>query len=141
MMKFTSEDLMKAMGLKVGDRVKTKDNFIFEIVKNDFYFLKGINIPENRGLEFLIGLEVDIVPRPKRVGDLDINDKDIYYNYKLTPLLDYKSNLCDWGIGVPEPKNLYEVLEHWQKYNKDQEIYNLLKARLDKEVKENGNMD
>ena len=62
------------MGLKIGDRVKTKDNFIFEIVKNDFYFLKGINIPENRGLEFLIGLEVDIVPRPKRVGDLKCKD-------------------------------------------------------------------
>lgn len=138
-MKFTAEDLMKAMGLQVGDRISINsrnDVYIIELNECD----EPIYIEEYTKIKFplfdLINKNVKILPRPKRVGDMDINDKDIYYKYKLVPLLDYKSNLCDWGIGVPEPKNLYEVLEHWQKYNKDQEIYDLLKARLDKEVKE-----
>lgn len=134
-MKFTSEDLMKAMGLKIGDRVKTKDNFIFEIVKNDFYFLKGINIPENRGLEFLIGLEVDIVPRPKRVGDLKCKEFKCS-NCPLRALI-----TCNSYNG--RSKRLFDNLAKWtNEYTSfDQEIYNLLKARLDKEVEENGNMD
>ena len=137
-MKFTSEDLMKAMGLKIGDRVKTKDNFIFEIVKNDFYFLKGINIPENRGLEFLIGLEVDIVPRPKRVGDLKCEELGcmscpIQFACKMFS----KNPDIDWDCGCQQTRYITLDLLNI----KDQEIYNLLKARLDKEVEENGNMD
>lgn len=130
-MKFTSEDLMKAMGLKIGDRIKTKDNFIFEIVKNDFYFLKGINIPENRGLEFLIGLEVDIVPRPKRVGDLKCEELGCIS----CPL----RFLSHCGSRKGQGDTLYKLLNYWNNEypNFDQEIYDLLKARLDKEVKEN----
>lgn len=138
-MKFTSEDLMKAMGLKVGDRVACLDSrYIFKVIEHKGnVYLECVNAKlETQFIHYLLNVDFEILPQPKRVGDLDIDDKDIYYKYKLVPLLDYKSNLCDWGIGVPEPENLYEVLEHWQKYNKDQEIYDILKARLDKEVEE-----
>ena len=49
-----------------------------------------------------------------KVGQLEIYDKDNYYNHGLSVLLDYKANLCDWGIGVKTPKNIFEVLEHWK---------------------------
>lgn len=136
-MKFTSEDLMKAMGLKVGDRVKMPFGMDEAVCKlNDNYQLCFEDVDNYLTLENLLNKEYEILPQPKRVGDLNIDDKYIYYKYKLVPLLDFKSNVC-WGNGVPEPKNLYEVLEHWQKYNKDQEIYDILKARLDKVVKDN----
>lgn len=67
-----------------------------------------------------------------KVGELDIYDKDNFYNNGLSVLVDYEANLCDWGIGAKEPKNIFEVLEHWKKYNgnlKDKdtnEVYNLL---------------
>ena len=129
-MKFTSKDLMKAMGLKVGDRVKTKDNFIFEIVKNNFYILKGINIPENRGLEFLIDLEVDILPRPKRIGDLKCKD----FECSSCPI----RTICINNSLGSEQDTLFETLEAYKKKDYlDQEIYDILKARLDKEVEKN----
>ena len=65
-MKFTSEDLMKAMGLQVGDRIK----FYNEV-------LTIVEIPNNIGIEndtglynidILLNKDFEILPRPKKLG-------------------------------------------------------------------------
>ena len=131
-MKFTSEDLMKAMGLAVGDRIKVS-NSILEIVEDCGYImcvLIGYENSINR-LEHLIDINYEILPRPKRVGDLKCGEQD-----KITCIdCPIKSicSLCDLGCR----NTLYEFLEDYKNHHKesfDQEIYDLLKTRLDKEV-------
>lgn len=125
-MKFTSEDLMKAMGLSVGDRVKFTDvdwdNHIYEIIiQNSEYLVKPDMSPLFPIIK-LLNRDFEILPRPKRVGDLkceECNCKDcpLQYICPMTYTANYK---------------LFEVLEECNVY--DKEIYDLLKARLDKEV-------
>lgn len=131
-MKFTSEDLMKAMGLNVGDRVKiafTNFDLILEVkldthlqlydVKNDNY-MDIMDVITDK-------LEYEILPRPKRVGDLTCND----FECPNCPL-NYICNLCDYGFLLEN--SLFNILELFN--CDDQEIHDLLKARLDKEVNE-----
>lgn len=136
-MKFTSEDLMKAMGLQVGDRVKVvicdndDKNTIFEITKNETcggLTLVDINEGFFTDLEFLLDQDFEILPRPKRVGDLKCSDDDTL-NCSKCPLF----VLCH-ASRMYDNKRLYDVLDNWFKSSNDQEIYDLLKARLDKEV-------
>ena len=128
-MKFTSEDLMKAMGLQVGDRVKLGD-CILEINK-DFTVTNITTQFPFLTLNVLIGIDYEILPRPKRVGDLMCDEED-----KITCIdCPIKSicSLCDLGCR----NTLYEFLEDYKNHHKesfDQEIYDLLKARLDKVV-------
>ena len=125
-MKFTSEDLMKAMGLSVGDRIKVGTG-IYRIIVRDGE--KGIVITdENTGyyssLEYLVDTEFEILPRPKRVGDLKCGNNCDSCHIRA---------ICNGGWDT----TLYKILEYWKECdNFDQEIYALLKARLDKEVKE-----
>ena len=75
-MKFTSEDLMKAMGLQVGDRVKTNNEILELFMDNEnqlrwkiieskvFFDLKFLTF------EYIYNIDYEILPRPKRVGDL-----------------------------------------------------------------------
>ena len=75
-MKFTSEDLMKAMGLQVGDRVKVENfnNSYFEVraIRNldiNEYVLVDEN-EEIFSFTFIFNYKYEILPRPKRVGNL-----------------------------------------------------------------------
>lgn len=134
-MKFTSEDLMKAMGLQVGDRIKisvANNNFIYEIrlnAENKPYLLNEQNLINCGDVHSLIDTDYEIIPRPKRVGDLKCGEYG-----------EHNCNSCPIrAICVSDEYNddtLYEKLELSHKYAKDQEIYDLLKARLDKEVEE-----
>lgn len=128
-MKFTSEDLMKAMGLQVGDRIKCAINEYTIVKINDevLYQREG----NGYSLVNLVGREIEILPRPKRVGDLKCSDDDTS-NCRKCPLF----VLCHASREY-DNKRLYDVLDNWLKSSKDQEIYDLLKARLDKEVEEN----
>ena len=132
-MKFTSEDLMKAMGLKVGDRVKTNDGILELFMDNEnqlrwkiieskvFFDFKFLTF------EHIYNIDYEILPRPKRVGQLTCRENK---DCRTCPLwwicfikIDEKNEM---------QTSLYEMLESFAV--KDQEIYDLLKARLDKEV-------
>ena len=138
-MKFTSEDLMKAMGLSVGDRVKVKlgigldflsnsKNYVVEIFKDTTGIIM-IKNDKNQSifLTNLIGYDFEILPRPKRVGDILCKDCEcVECHLRCLPYC----NQLDNG-----KKTLFNILDGWNEYNSfDQEIHDLLKARLDKEV-------
>ncbi len=125
-MKFTSKELAKAMNLKIGDKIKLNkrnytisehnENIVIETL-NDYY-----------QLTYLIGKDYEILPKPKRVGDLLCDDfEGCDYGCPLEWLC---CNHCctEHDIDI----SLYDVLDYY-KIN-DQEIYDLLKARLDKVV-------
>ena len=140
-MKFTSEDLMKAMGLQVGDRVKVKfdvcspyyqntTNSICEIIKNITGHIMIRN--ENHQTMFihnLVDIDFEILPRPKRVGDTLCKDCECEEcHLRCLPHCNQLNN---------GKKTLFNILDGWNEYNSfDQEIHDLLKARLDKVVKE-----
>jgi hypothetical protein len=130
-MKFTSEDLMKAMGLSVGDRVKIHDD-IYEVKQSvlDTIYLRNDFLDDELKIVDLIDLDYEILPRPKRVGDLECNHDCSNCPLRIIPS-------CR-GCGS---KTLYKILETYKTLSKDddkfdQEIYDLLKARLDKVVSE-----
>jgi hypothetical protein len=137
-MKFTSEDLIKAMGLSVGDRIKVADK-VYTIIKlDDNYFLEDISltpvlkINHWQSITTLLNQDYEILPRPKRVGELDCFVEIKCNNCPLRMI-----SGCTNSEGVP----LYDILKEIQidstKNNMfDQEIHDLLKARLDKELKE-----
>lgn len=140
-MKFTSEDLMKTMGLQVGDRIKAPNGVIYEVVSEVVDYANVIGLI-NKGkyednyfpLKMLVCDEdFEILPRPKRVGDLKCNGK-----CPLCPCI----YVCNDQVNAID-KTLYEVLElgiaTFTKTPKkmNEEIHNVIKARLDKEVLSN----
>jgi hypothetical protein len=143
-MKFTSEDLMKAMGLQVGDRIILDNGSVYEIKKRDseilLHYLYGTRVKklsmhfEWLSLGYLYEKNFEILPRPKRVGDLKCGNFDG---------CDYGCPLCwmccHYDSHIRKEHNddttLYEVLQNFN-FDDDQEIYDLLKARLDKVVEE-----
>lgn len=162
-MKFTSEDLMKAMGLQVGDRIRLFedkirewDEAVYELVKNEqddyptYYSFVNIEDSDDRfNIHYFIDLEYEILPRPKRVGDLKCGFKKELGGIGSCTTCPVRiicgHYTCKDELGAGD--TLYEYLETYKKkikeeyddededYNDfDQEIYDLLKARLDKEV-------
>ena len=133
-MKFTSEDLMKAMGLQVGDRIKisvANNEFIYEIrlnAENKPYLLNEQNLINCGDVHSLIDLDIEILPRPKRVGDMKCKDFECAKcHLRCLPHCNQMSNA---------KKTLFNILNDWNKYDTfDQEIHDLIKARLDKVVK------
>lgn len=132
-MKFTSEDLMKAMGLSIGDRVKVtfKDDTIeeYEIIKydNGNIILHDDFHGYDDHVGYLLDNEIEILPRPKRVGDLKCEDCEcVECHLRCLP----HCNQLDRA-----KETLFNILDGWNEYDTfDQEIHDLLKARLDKEV-------
>ena len=135
----TSKELMEWLGLQVGDRVKVnftsnmfQEDLIYEVVDDKIFVnqihLKVVNTKDfiMIDLNYLVNIDFEILPRPKRVGDLKCKG---FGNCGGCPLYWLS---CDYSNGG----NLYEALEDWFENSKDQEIYDLLKARLDKEVVE-----
>ena len=123
-MKFTNKDLANAMGLKVGDRIKVKrenDKPINYELKPDYSLFD--NIGYNHLLEIIIDEEYEIVKPKKKVGDT-ICREICCYNCPLK-MLDCPDN---------NNRTLFEKLEMAHEEYNDKEIYDILKARLDKEV-------
>ena len=141
MSRFTSEDLMKAMGLQVGDRVKITMEFYGGRIKTGIYeidkytHLKCLpnqtkdDLTEIGGMGIVIllreNVDYEILPRPKRVGDLKCDTIGGCDHCPLSILV---------GCYAIELDTLYSNLKQLCDIHNDQEIYNLLKARLDKEV-------
>ena len=129
-MRFTSEDLIKAMGLSIGDRIKYNDQ-IWTIEKSEECQGAWIGFTDgNRwfNIDSLInGNDYEILPRPKRVGDILCKDCEcVECHLRCLPYC----NQLDNG-----KKTLFNTLNSWNKYDTfDQEIHDLLKARLDKVV-------
>lgn len=126
-MKFTSEELLQSMGLAVRDRVKLPEEyytFIFDVKLNKYnkpYLSDGEK--QSKEITILLDRNFEILPRPKRVGDLECEKLEC----KNCPL-DYLCSLYN----LPNYTTLYDILEKFQ--IKDQEIHDLLKTRLDREV-------
>ena len=130
-MKFTNEDLLKAMGLQVGDKIKVKGySGIFEVMNSHEGVLRIVeNNTSLAGIDWLLNEEYEILPRPKRIGDLACSDLEC----KNCPL----KMLCRIAeVGYFSKCTLYEALDDLLKNDVqpdyfDQEIYDLFKARLD----------
>ena len=140
MKKITSEDFMQFLGIEVGDKVKieslepsgdgtyTKKYEVYDVAYNDFFgfFLSSKN--NKISIMNLIGPNFDIIPKHRKVGDLMCEE--------------CSCTTCQLrGIGCrnvsTNTKNtLYEILDKYFEEYPDQEIHDLLKARLDKEVEE-----
>lgn len=133
-MKFTSEDLMKAMGLKVGDRIRCNKllGTVFEVIKmdNGSIALDGLQT-EWHSIHELIDKDFEILPAPKRVGDLKCKE----FECSSCPI----RALINCNKADNNNQILFDNLAEWNSsYTSfDQEIYDILKARLDKEVEEN----
>lgn len=124
-MKFTSEDLAKAMGFRIGDRIKVtgKNGKIYEYEVKPDYSL-GSNEKIYISLDCIIDEEYEILPpKKKKVGDLICKEVGCTH----CPLYKFmcRGNSSD---------DLYTILSN--NYKDDKEAYDLLKARLDKEIEE-----
>lgn len=133
-MKFTSEDLMKAMGLSIGDEIKIifpahTETYIVCKDSSGCIILHEIDCDFEEDLGYLLDQDIEILPRPKRVGDLKCKDCEcVECHLRCLPYC----NQLDNG-----KKTLFNTLNSWNEYDTfDQEIHDLLKARLDKVVKE-----
>ena len=120
-MKFTSEDLAKAMGLEIGDRVIVKESGNSYTINNKYQLINKY------GDEFtpliICNEEFEILPPIKRLGEKLCMDFDC----NKCPLFVIN---CDNSIN----SSLYEKLEQTFVDVNDDELYNILKTRLDKEV-------
>lgn len=146
-MKFTQEDLLNALKLKVGDKIIAHE-IIYEICKDDKcgYYLnpvRGNTVNETYifrfhfplALDHLIDTEFEIV-KEKHIGDLtcdEIRDAD---KCELCPLrcLD-----CCTSPNSNVRESLYENLKAIvlsDEAFKDEDLYNFLKPRLDKKVED-----
>ena len=122
------------MGLQVGDRVeigKAIYKVDYDVDSKDYYF-KSLEIgrdDENLYCVIDLKLEYEILPRPKRVGDMLCKE----INCRNCPI----RVICleDKHISNSLYFNL-ELYNNDQCINFDQEIYDLLKERLNKEVVE-----
>ena len=129
-MKFTSKKLMEEMGLKEGDKVKCLDEILEVYLIGDIVYLNGKDVP-GLYLSYLLDYDYEILSRPKTIGDLScaaMNCKKCPLNYicGCTAFEEREEHTRWW--------TLYQILEYFN--ITDKEIYDLLKARLDKENKE-----
>lgn len=124
-MKFTYEDLAKAMGLKVGDRIKWSGQIY--TLNSDFYVFNEKNKSIEVRLSRLIDYDFEILPPKKKVGELRCND----FTCGTCPF-----NLINCDGRKSTRETLYDILKRYNVHYKDQEIYDIMKKRLDKEVEE-----
>ena len=127
-MKFTRKDLADAMELKPGDKIKALGT-IFTI--NDKYILTSSDRDFLSSPAILIDSEFEIVNTTK-VGELLCNKIDCESdNCPLNGINCY----LDCCLEIKDNPSLYDKLEAWYKEYKDDGIYNILKAKLDQEIK------
>ena len=133
---FTSQDLMKAMGLQVGDKLKfidvSFDNHIYQLVLENNEYLIRTDLNETLPLNKLINRGFKILPKPKKVGENICNG-----NCPTCPCI----FVCNEEVNAVN-KTLYEVLDEGIKtfvnlnVSLKSKVYNAIKENLDKEVKE-----
>lgn len=142
---FTSQDLMKAIGLQVGDRVKIKfevSNIIDVTITTEERILNivydnhlGVGLEHNGvivPIERILNRGFKILPKPKRVGENICNG-----NCPTCPCI----FVCNEEVNAVN-KTLYEVLDEGIKTFKNlngslqNQVYNAIKEQLDKEVEE-----
>ena len=124
-MKFTNKDLANAMGLKVGDKIKLEE-MILKVTNN--YRLEKQENKKVLPLWLLVDTDKDfeIVKPKKKVGEQICREIECPY----CPL----RGVC---YEADATLTLFDVLEDTNiKMCNDKEIYDILKARLDKEVEE-----
>ena len=129
-MNFTSEDLMKSLGLEIGSRFKA-ENKIFEVyldVENNIRCCNVNNSNNHFYIKKLIDIEIEVLPPVKHIGDFRCKDCDC----RICQLKFLCENGLDFKCGNEE--TLYKILEKSEIKDSDKEIYDLLKSRLDKEV-------
>lgn len=132
----TSKEFMEWLGLKVGDRVKMPFGMDEAVCKlNGNYQLCFEDVDNYLTLENLLNKEFEILPAPKRVGDLKCKD----FECSSCPI----RALINCNKADNQNQSLFDNLAEWtNKYTSfDQEIYDLLMARLDKEVKQDERLD
>lgn len=143
-MKFTSEDFMQCLGIEVGDKVKieslepykdgtyTKKYEVYDVVYDDFFGFILSSKNDKFPITNIIGHNFDIIPKPKKVGELTCEECSCAY----CPM----KMICMNEIPLETSNTLYDVLDNLLDDSIsdffDQEIYDLLKDRLDKEVVE-----
>lgn len=131
-MKLTNKDLLKLLSLQIGDKIKT-DISILEVKKSTsgIIYLEDTEDNEEYNLSELVDIEYEILPRPKRVGDLRCDDIP-HSDCTICPI---KILCLDYGDN--NNQSFYEILKDYKSKvgeHFDQEIHDLLKARLDKVV-------
>lgn len=128
-MKKTSKEFLEWLGLQVGDRVKVNNRY-YTIEINELSGLPYMLQDEKYFyIQHLVDKDFEILPKPKKVGDLKCEEiKDC----RTCPLW----WLCFIKINEKDEMrtSLYEMLESFE--IKDKEVYDLFNARLDKEVVE-----
>ena len=126
-MKFTYEDLAKAMGLKVGDRIKFySENCVCVIDKSYQLYDERAKIRLG-SIVYLINEEFEILPPKKKIGELKCDD----FRCEKCPL-----RVLNHSVRHSDREKLYDILENFNELFHDQEIYDIIKKRLDKEVEE-----
>lgn len=129
-MKFTSKDLMNAMSLKKGDTISItatgllfSEDIVCKVCSDDNNSAWLETKDSKISLDSLIGMEFKVLP--KTVGNTAC--KDVHCHECPLRML-----TCD---GVDPDMTLYQCLEYIKEdigELLDQEIYDLVKARLDK---------
>lgn len=131
----TSKEFMEWLGLKVGDKIRINDkpdNYIIELNECSIPCVKDEYTKIRFEMTYLINRKVEILPQPKRVGNLKCSNEIGCIECPLKILC--SRDLLDFRfVG-----SLYSILEKFKEDETcfDQEIYDILKARLDKEVEE-----
>lgn len=136
-MKFTSEMLMKAMGLVVGDyiRIGTKELEKYTFLVGDEDGLMLIYEDYEYPICYLLDRDFEILPKPKKVGDLKCWEIGGSINCPLRFICD--CSISNDSISTKDNLTLYQILKLKSDNSyQDQEIHDLLKKRLDKEVEE-----
>lgn len=120
-MRFTNKDLANAMGLKIGDRIKLEET-ILKVTNN--YGLEQQENKKSLPLWLLVDTDKDfeIVKPKKKIGDLFCSTIECV-----------DCPLCVINCKGFGDDTLYEQLKKSVAFS-DSELYDILKARLDKEV-------
>lgn len=126
MARFTKKDLVEAMGLKPGDKINIKTWRTSFTVNDEYNLISDVGYPPSSPT-ILIGEEFEIVQPKKKVGDLICEKVGVTLGCTKCPL---RAGYCK---GSPHD-SLYNRLDKTFAEIEDKEIYNILKARLDKEV-------
>lgn len=131
-MKFTSENLLKSMGLQVGDEVEIifpAHTETYTVCKDSSgcIILHEIDCDLEEDLGYLLDQEYKILLRQKRIGDTLCKDCECAEcHLRCLPHCNPLDNAKE---------TLFNILDGWNKYDTfDQEIHDLLKARLYEEV-------
>lgn len=119
--------IFKGLGVEPNEEFKIKEYGNIKYSINEDLILTSFDCVTSPNIFRMLLLNPEKIiklPKKKHVGDLKCEDTECKY----CPL---------YGIHCfPTNDNLYNILEKWLEVYKDKEIYNIIKARLDKEVEE-----